>query len=160
LLNRGAHGVIVGTRAIEHPEWLAEIAALHPGRLIVAADVRGRSVVTRGWTRDLPNDIVPLVSELSSLPLAGLLVTAVHAEGRMKGPDLDLLVDVVAKTRLPVFASGGIATLADLRAVAVRGAAGVVIGMALYTGALDPRAVAAEFAGSGTFSNRERTTWP
>ncbi|MEO8621880.1 MAG: 1-(5-phosphoribosyl)-5-[(5-phosphoribosylamino)methylideneamino]imidazole-4-carboxamide isomerase [bacterium] len=145
LFEAGAAQVIVGTRAIEEPEWLAELAARHPGEIIVACDVRERRVTTRGWAHTLPLDILDVVEELNALPLAGLLVTAVHREGQMQGTDLPLMEDVAESSHFPVYASGGVTTMQDLRALEHRGLAGVVIGMALYTGALDPVVVAGEF---------------
>jgi phosphoribosylformimino-5-aminoimidazole carboxamide ribotide isomerase len=145
LLEAGATQVVVGTRAIEEADWLAELAARHPGEIIVACDVRERRVTTRGWAHTLPLDILDVVEELNSLPLGGLLVTAVHREGRMQGTDLPLMEDVAELSNFPVFASGGVTTMEDLRALEHRGLSGVVIGMALYTGALDPVVVAGEF---------------
>ena len=145
LLEAGAASVILGTRAIEEPEWLAEIAFRYPGQIIVACDVRERRVTTRGWAHTLPVDILDVVHELNPLPLAGLLVTAVHLEGQMQGTDLPLMEDVAESSHFPVYASGGVTTMQDLRALEHRGLAGVVIGMALYTGALDPVVVAGEF---------------
>jgi phosphoribosylformimino-5-aminoimidazole carboxamide ribotide isomerase len=145
LLDLGAARVVVGTRALEEPDWLEEVARRFPGALVVAADVRGRQVVTHGWTRTLPGDVLDTVAALNELPLAGLMVTAVHREGQMQGPDYFLLEDVVEAARLPVLASGGIAGVHDLRELAERGAAAAIIGMALYTGALNPRLVAEEF---------------
>ena len=146
LLDAGALRVIVGTRAIEDPEWLAELAARHPGEIIVACDVRGRRVTTRGWARTLALDILDVLAELNPLPLGGLLVTAVHCEGQLQGTDLPLMADVTDASHAPVFAAGGVTTMQDLRALEHRGVAGVVIGMALYTGALDPVVVAREFS--------------
>ena len=146
LVDDGADWVIVGTRALEEPAWLEETAAAFPGRLIVAADVRERNVVTRGWSRQLRRTILDVVDDINGLPLGGLLVTAVHREGLLQGTDLPLMEDVAEASAWPVYASGGIATMADLRALDERGIAGVVIGMALYTGTLDPRIVAEEFA--------------
>ncbi|MDB4879334.1 MAG: 1-(5-phosphoribosyl)-5-(5-phosphoribosylamino)methylideneamino imidazole-4-carboxamide isomerase [Gemmatimonadetes bacterium] len=145
LLEAGAMRVIVGTRAIEEPDWLAGLASRHPGEIIVAADVRERRVTTRGWAHTLPVDILDLVEELNAFPLGGLLVTAVHREGQLQGTDLPLMEDVAELSLVPVIASGGITTMQDLRALEHRGLAGVVIGMALYTGALDPVVVAGEF---------------
>lgn len=145
LLEAGASRVIVGTRALEEPEWLAELAARHPGEIIVACDVRERRVTTRGWAHTLPLDILDVVEELNPLPLGGLLVTAVHREGLLQGTDLPLMEDVAESSNFPVYASGGVTTMQDLRALEHRGLAGVVIGMALYTGALDPVVVAGEF---------------
>lgn len=147
LFAAGARHVVVGTRAIEDPDWLAEIVARHPRAIVVAADVRERAIVTRGWKSTLSRDVAEFVRDVASLPLAGLLLTAVHREGEMRGPDLALVEEIAASTATPVIASGGVGTVGDLRALAERGAAAVVIGMALYTGALDARAVATEFSG-------------
>lgn len=146
LLRDGADRVVLGTRAVKEPDWLAEMAELYPNQIIVAADVRDRRVVARGWTETTGKHVIDLVSELNDLPLAGIMVTAVHREGRMEGTDLPLMEDVAEESVHPVCASGGIGSIGDLRALADRGVAAVVIGMALYTGAIDPRVVAEEFA--------------
>jgi len=146
LLRDGVQQVVVGTRALEEPDWLAALADAFPDEIVVAADVRERRVVTRGWSRTLPRMVLDVVEELNRLPLAGLLVTAVHREGQMQGTDLPLMEDVAESALFPVYASGGIATMHDLRALADRGIAAAVVGMALYTGALDPRVVAEEFS--------------
>ena len=146
LFSNGARAVVVGTRALEDTDWLARLATTWPNEVIVAADVRDRRVVTQGWTRTLARDIVDVAEELNTMPLAGLLVTAVHREGRMQGADLFLMEDVVETASFPVYASGGIASIGDLRALAERGVAAAVIGMALYTGAIDPWHAAEEFA--------------
>ena len=146
LLSDGADYVVLGTRAIEEPDWLAEMAEQFPGELVVAADVRERQVVTHGWQKRHHRDVLDVIDELNESPLAAVLVTAVHKEGQMRGTDLFLMEDVADRSAVPVLASGGVSTLNDLRSLADRGIAGAVIGMALYTGALDPRAVASEFA--------------
>ncbi len=145
LLDDGADSVILGTRAMEDRSWLEQMAGQYPGRLLVAVDVRDRRVVVRGWVETLPLDVLDVVQALGILPLAGILVTAVHREGQMGGPDAKLMEDVVRVSALPVHAAGGIGTLDDLRLLADRGVAATVIGMALYTGALDAETVAAEF---------------
>jgi phosphoribosylformimino-5-aminoimidazole carboxamide ribotide isomerase len=146
LLSDGAERVVVGTRAIEDTDWLQEIVDANPGAIVLAADVRDRRVVTHGWTRDHARNILDLIEDLRGMELGGLLVTAVHREGQMGGTDLPLMEDVAEASAWPVFASGGIATMQDLRALEDRGLAGAVLGMALYTGALDARIVAEEFA--------------
>lgn len=144
-IDAGATYVVVGTRAIEDEAWLDEVSSEFPEQLIVAADVRERRIVTRGWTKTLPLDIEEAMERFSALPLAGVLVTAVHKEGLMQGADLALMEDVAESTHLPVIASGGIASDVDLRHLEDRGIAAAVLGMALYTGALDGRAIAQEF---------------
>ncbi len=145
LLDDGAAAVVIGTRAIEDEDWRNEMVARFPNRIIIAADVRDRQVVTRGWSATSTIDVIDFVESLSGLPLAGLLVTAVHKEGRMEGTDLPLMEDVADASAWPVFASGGVSTQDDIRALEHRGLAGTVLGMALYTGALDARRTAEEF---------------
>lgn len=145
LLDLGASAVVVGTRAVEDRDWLKAIATANPGKMIVAADVRERRVVTHGWSREQAREIVEFIGDIATLPLAGILVTAVHREGLMAGPDLPLMETVIRAASVPVIASGGIASIEDLQSLADRGVASAVIGMALYTGALDARQVAQEF---------------
>ncbi len=145
LLAAGAERVVVGTRAIEEPEWLVALAFRHPGRVVVAADVHGRQIVKRGWAVGAGMGVFIFALQSSRLPLAGLLVTAVHREGRMAGPDVDLMRLVVERTAVPVIASGGITSCEDLRRLRDVGVAEAVLGMALYTGVLDSRATAKEF---------------
>jgi len=146
LLEAGAARVIVGTRALLEPAWLVAAAKRFPRRLLVAVDVRGGRVATHGWTRTLARDALEAVRALAALPLAGALVTAVDREGRMAGPDLDLAERAAAAVPFPLHAAGGIAGPGDLRALRDRGVAAAVLGMALYTGALDARDTAKEFA--------------
>jgi phosphoribosylformimino-5-aminoimidazole carboxamide ribotide isomerase len=145
LLDDGAEYVVVGTRAVEDEDWRRDMANQFPGRLIIAADVRERYVVTKGWAETSRLNVVDFVEELSTLPLAGVLVTAVHLEGKMEGTDLPLMEDVAEASAWPVFASGGVTSLEDMRALEHRGLSGAVLGMALYTGAIDPRRLAEEF---------------
>jgi phosphoribosylformimino-5-aminoimidazole carboxamide ribotide isomerase len=146
LLAAGARHVIVGTRAVEDVEWLEDLATAFPASVIVAADVRERTVTTHGWNRSTGVKIFDFLADVAQFPIAGVLVTAVHREGRMAGPDLTLMRDLVTVADVPIIASGGIATYDDLRALEYHGVSAAVIGMALYTGALDPRTVAQEFA--------------
>jgi len=145
LLEAGADRVIVGTRAIDDVAWLMEVAQSNPGRVIVAVDIKDEKIVTRGWTATSERDFRLVVAELSKLPLNALLVTAVHREGLMQGPDLSLMREVLGHSSLPVQASGGIGSIENLRALKSLGVASVVLGMGLYTGALDPDLLLEEF---------------
>jgi phosphoribosylformimino-5-aminoimidazole carboxamide ribotide isomerase len=146
LLDAGAERVIVGTRGLADRGWLSRVAATFPERLVLAADVRGRRVVTRGWSETLEVNLRALLDGLDELALAGVLVTAVHNEGRLLGADLPLFRQVARAVRLPVYASGGLASRDDLTALARAGCHAAVLGMALYTGVLDSCATAREFA--------------
>lgn len=137
LLAAGAARVVVGTRAIEDPAWLADMAMQHAGQIVVAADVRDGSVVTHGWTASAGIPADALLARLANLPLAAVLATDVGREGRMQGADVVLFETLNEASRHPLIASGGIAGSADLAALAGVGVYAAVLGMALYTGALD-----------------------
>jgi phosphoribosylformimino-5-aminoimidazole carboxamide ribotide isomerase len=146
LLEAGADRVIIGTRAIDDVAWLMQVAQSNPGRVMVAIDIKEEKIVTRGWSSTSEGDFRLVVSGLSKLPLYAILVTAVHREGMMQGTDLSLMREVLGYSSLPVQASGGIGTIDDLRALKNLGIAAVVLGMALYTGALDSALLLEEFA--------------
>ena len=146
LLAAGASEVVLGTKAIEDRDWLEKAAALYPNRLIVAADTRGRNVATRGWTHTVAVDVATFVEELNRLPLAAIIVTAIDFEGRMRGSDVALMRELATLSRLPLQASGGVGTLRDLRDLAAAGVSATIVGMALYTGALEASALIEEFS--------------
>ena len=146
LLAAGASEVVLGTKAIEDRDWLEKAAASYPNRLIVAADTKGRNVATYGWSTTSSLDVTTFVKDLNQLPLAAILVTAIEGEGRMKGPDVALMRELAAVSRLPLQASGGVGTIDDLRDLAAAGVSATIVGMALYTGALETSAIIEEFS--------------
>jgi phosphoribosylformimino-5-aminoimidazole carboxamide ribotide isomerase len=145
LLAAGASEVVVGTRAIEDRAWLEDAVSRYPNRLVVAADARAGQLVTRGWSETGSVNVIDFIDELAALPLAGILVTAVEREGRMEGPDLTLMQQIALRSRLPLQASGGVRGIGDLRELAEQGVSAAIVGMALYTGALDPQTIIEEF---------------
>jgi phosphoribosylformimino-5-aminoimidazole carboxamide ribotide isomerase len=146
LFDAGATRVVVGTRALEDPDWLANLADLFPGLILLASQVRDREVVTRGWVRRLPTDLLDLAAELRGVPLGGMFISSADLEGEHRAVELSLLEDVCETASVPVFAAGAFASPADLRALEHRGLAGAVIAASLYTGELDARFIAQEFA--------------
>ncbi|GAC1460159.1 MAG: 1-(5-phosphoribosyl)-5-[(5-phosphoribosylamino) methylideneamino]imidazole-4-carboxamide isomerase [Gemmatimonadaceae bacterium] len=145
LLAMGASEVVVGTRAIEDRPWLEDAVLRHPNRIIVAADTRARQLLTHGWSETSPRNVLDFVDELNSLPLAAILVTAVEREGRMEGPALPLMREIALRSKRPVQASGGVRSVADIRELAALGLSAAIVGMALYTGKLDPQTIIEEF---------------
>lgn len=137
-LDAGAARVVVGTRAVEDPDWVEALARRHPDRIVVAADMRDGQVLSRGWTEDAGLAVADLLARLEPLPLAGVLVTDVGREGQMAGADIDAFRALAGATRHPLQASGGIRDSADVAALADAGVHAAVLGMALYTGAIDP----------------------
>jgi phosphoribosylformimino-5-aminoimidazole carboxamide ribotide isomerase len=145
ILTSGAERVVLGSRALADQAWLTMVATAYPQRVLVALDVRGRRVVTHGWTAELDRTPENIVADLNALPLAGIVLTAVHREGQMEGTDIALVERVVSAATLPVHAAGGIGRVEDLRALAQCGVAGAILGMALYTGAINPEEIGEEF---------------
>jgi phosphoribosylformimino-5-aminoimidazole carboxamide ribotide isomerase len=145
LIAAGAHRIIIGTRAIEDTAWLLDAALAWPDQLVVAADVRDGHIVTRGWTHDTDIDATAFVTGLDALSLAAILVTDVGREGREQGVDVEMFTGLAKCTRLPLHAAGGISSIEDLRALRDGGIAAAILGMALYTGRLDPITAALEF---------------
>lgn len=144
-IGMGADRIIVGTRAISDPAWLEALAARYPGRILAAADIRDGIVLERGWSRATGLPLGALLERLGDLPLAGILCTDVGREGRARGIDRGTAEDVLSKTTHRVWISGGVTTIEELRFLSEAGAAGAVLGMALYTRVLDPGEVAEEF---------------
>lgn len=147
LLDAGADRIIVGTRAVDDPDWLAKLAARHPDRVMVAADVRDGIVLRKGWTEAAGLEVLDFLDGLADLPLGGILCTDVGREGQVKGIDRPGVRRVIESSPHPVWISGGVSTIQELRFLESEGAAGAVLGMALYTEAMDVEQVAAEFGG-------------
>lgn len=142
LLDAGADRVIVGTRAIDDPPWLSELAHRHPGRVVVAADTRDGWVLRKGWTERSTLTSAAFLHRLTLLPLAGVLTTDVGREGRLRGMDRDAMARTLRQSAHPVWVSGGVSTEDDLEWLEESGAEGAVLGMALYTGSVDAAGVA------------------
>lgn len=143
-LATGASRVNIGTAALEDPDWVRTAIGDVGDQIAVGLDVRGTTLSARGWTRD-GGDLFETLARLNADGCRRYVVTDVHRDGTLTGPNLDLLRQVCAATDRPVVASGGVATLDDLRAIAgVAGVEGVVVGKALYAGAFTlPEALAA-----------------
>ncbi len=147
LIGAGVDRIILGTRAIDDPAWRREIAGRFPDTVILAADARAGRVLRRGWTEETSLDVEAFLEDIGTLPLAGVLWTDVGREGRAEGIDRGGVDQVLAASPHPVWISGGVTTIDELRFLRDRGAAGAVLGMALYTGILDADEVAEEFGG-------------
>lgn len=145
-LAAGVARVVVGSLAIEDAETFAAIAAAHPRRIVLGLDARDGLVAVRGWRETSTRRAVDVARRHADLPLAAVVFTDIATDGTLSGPNLPALREMVAATRLPVVASGGIASLADIADVVATGAAGCIVGKAIYTGAV-PLTAAVDTAG-------------
>jgi phosphoribosyl isomerase A len=135
-LKTGAQRVVVGTAALERPDWVRQVIAKHGDRIAVGLGARGDRLAARGWTTD-GGDLMDTLARLDSDGCARYVLTDVAKDGMLRGPNLDLLKRVCAATTRPVIASGGVSSLADLTAIAglrADGVEGAIIGTALYEG--------------------------
>ena len=147
-LSAGVERVVLGSAAVERPDLLETLAAEFPGRIVLGLDARDGRVAVRGWLETSGLAAVDVARRHAGLPLAGIVYTDIARDGMLAGPNLEALAAMIAATPLPVVASGGVATAADIRRVATAGAAGCIVGKALYAGAVTiPEALAA--AGDG-----------
>ncbi|MEA2627662.1 MAG: phosphoribosylformimino-5-aminoimidazole carboxamide ribotide isomerase [Chloroflexota bacterium] len=134
LLEGGAHAVVMGTAAVREPRLLERCARKHSRRILAALDVRNGMPSVSGWTETEPLQVGILLARWDILPLAGVVFTSIERDGTLEGPDLKTLARVSAMTSLSIQYSGGIATIDEIRAVGQAGAAGVIVGKALYEG--------------------------
>jgi 1-(5-phosphoribosyl)-5-[(5-phosphoribosylamino)methylideneamino] imidazole-4-carboxamide isomerase/N-(5'phosphoribosyl)anthranilate isomerase len=147
-LATGCARVNLGTAALESPDWVRSAIARHGDRIAVGLDVRGTTLAARGWTAQ-GGDLYETIERLDADGCARYVVTDVHRDGTLTGPNLDLLRSVCAVTDRPVVASGGVSSLADLRSLAglrEAGVEGAIIGKALYAGAFTLREALATVA--------------
>lgn len=136
-LDAGATRVNLGTAALENPDWTERVIKEYGDQIAVGLDVRGHTLSARGWTRDGGN-LFEVLDRLNEAGCARYVVTDVAKDGTMEGPNTALLQEVCARTDAPVVASGGVATLDDLRALRAltdEGVEGAIVGKALYAGA-------------------------
>jgi phosphoribosyl isomerase A len=136
-LSTGCRRVVIGTAALENPDWVRGIIVEHGDRIAVGLDVRGTTLAARGWTAE-GGELFEVLDRLNAEGCQRYVVTDVAKDGMMAGPNLDLLRRVCARTDSPVIASGGVSSLADLQAImelTPLGVDGAIIGKALYAGA-------------------------
>lgn len=136
-LELGATRVNLGTAALENPEWTRAVIARHGERIAVGLDVRGETLAARGWTKDGGN-LWEVLERLEDANCPRYVVTDVTKDGTLRGPNIDLLTQVCARTDRPVVASGGVSNLDDiaaLRDLVPLGVEGAIVGKALYAGA-------------------------
>jgi phosphoribosylformimino-5-aminoimidazole carboxamide ribotide isomerase len=143
-LAAGVSRVIIGSLAVEEPDAFIALADEFPGRIVLGLDARDGRVAVRGWLETSGTLAVEIAQRHVHLPLAAIVYTDIATDGMLSGPNLPALREMIAATPLPIIASGGVAGADDIRHVAEIGAAGCIVGKALYAGAVTlPAALAA-----------------
>jgi phosphoribosylformimino-5-aminoimidazole carboxamide ribotide isomerase len=134
--------VVIGTAALRDPGFVRAAAVRFPGGVAVGIDARDGRVAVEGWLETSDARVVDLARSFADAGVAALVHTDIARDGMLGGPNLEASVELAESVSIPVYASGGVGSLADVRsaaALAHRGLAGVIVGRALYAGALDLR---------------------
>jgi phosphoribosylformimino-5-aminoimidazole carboxamide ribotide isomerase len=140
-LGKGVTRVIIGTAAVRDPALVAEAARLYPGRVAVALDARDGMVAVKGWAETSELTALDIARRFEDAGVAALIYTDIARDGLLKGLNLDATIALAERVSIPVIASGGLASIADVQALLeprARKLAGAIAGRALYDGRLDP----------------------
>ncbi|WP_282094583.1 1-(5-phosphoribosyl)-5-[(5-phosphoribosylamino)methylideneamino]imidazole-4-carboxamide isomerase [Epibacterium ulvae] len=138
-LDKGLARVILGTVAVENPDLVKDAARNFPGKVAVGIDARNGKVATKGWAEETDVLVTDLAKSFEDAGVAAIIYTDILRDGAMKGPNVQATADLARAVSIPVIASGGVSSLADLEALKSCGAPlnGAISGRALYDGAID-----------------------
>lgn len=145
LFEIGCERVIVGTRAIQEREFIEDLANEFTDGIVVALDSAANKVLIKGWQEDSGKDICAVANDIEALPIWGFLYTNVDVEGRLQGINPVPIEGLIKATSKPIIVSGGITTRSDLEQLRYMSVDSVVVGMAIYTGAINFKRVVREF---------------
>lgn len=135
VLGWGVRWAVLGTKALQDPEWVIAAANRHPDRVVLGLDARNGFVATEGWLETSTTKATDLAKLVETAPLATVVYTDIARDGMMSGPNFPALAEMRAATRLPVVASGGVSTLDHVRRLTADGVPGCIVGRALYENA-------------------------
>lgn len=136
----GVSRVVIGTAALNDPQFVRDMAKAWPGGIVVAVDARGGMVATHGWAEVSDVPIADMARRFEDAGVAAILFTDVGRDGLLTGCNIEATVDLARATSIPVIASGGVKGLDDIRMLKIHeadGIEGVITGRALYDGRLD-----------------------
>ena len=138
-LENGVAGVILGTAALQNEELVRAAGKKHPGKIILGIDALDGMVAIQGWTQKTKQSAVELATRYEDCGIRAIVYTDIKRDGMETGVNIEATKALAMAVNIPVIASGGVATIADVeKLLAVKGCnfSGVIIGRALYTGAI------------------------
>ena len=137
-LDKGLTRVILGTVAVENPDLVREAARAFPNQVAVGRDARNGRVATKGWAEKTDVMVTDLAKSFEDAGVAAIIYTDIMRDGAMGGPNIEATADLARAISIPIIASGGVSSLADLKALkATNVISGAISGRALYDGAID-----------------------
>ncbi len=147
-LDKGLARVILGTVAVEDPDLVRAAAKAFPGQVAVGLDARNGRVATRGWAEETDVMVTDLAKSFEDAGIAAIIYTDIMRDGAMKGPNITATADLARAVEIPVIASGGVSSMADLTALKATGViSGAISGRALYDRAIDLAEALAQLKG-------------
>jgi phosphoribosylformimino-5-aminoimidazole carboxamide ribotide isomerase len=132
----GIARLVIGTQAVREPEWFRRIVQMFPGKMVLGIDARDGKVATNGWLETSTVEAIGFAKQFEEEPLAAIIYTDIARDGMLKGPNVEAMRAMRQAVRLPVVASGGVSSAADVAALAAIPMAGCIIGRALYEGSI------------------------
>ena len=139
-LESGAYSVILGSKVVSDSHFLQETCSTFPGKVMVSIDAKGGRVAVEGWTQTTEHSAVQLAQQMAGLGVQALIYTDIERDGMLTGPNITAIAALARTVKIPIIASGGVSQLSDIKALLsleAAGVIGVIIGKALYTGALN-----------------------
>ena len=137
MLDIGVERVILGTNAASKFEWFSDMANKFPGKLVLGIDARGSKVAIKGWTQEGPSQLWDFAEKAANIPIAAIIYTDISKDGMMSGPNFERTKSLIDASNHDVVASGGVTEISDVIRFKEFGAAGVIIGRALYEEKMD-----------------------
>ena len=138
LLSAGINRIILGTAAIEDPDFLTEACSLNPGKILLGIDAKDGMVAIKGWEEVTSVSAQELAKRLERIGIAGIIYTDISRDGMLTGPNIAAVREMVACVNIPIIASGGVSSLEDIRnLMRIENLWGVITGKALYAKSLD-----------------------
>ncbi|MEX0613617.1 MAG: HisA/HisF-related TIM barrel protein, partial [Pirellulales bacterium] len=136
LLDFGLDRLVIGTSALNDPEWFRQACRQFPGKLVLGIDARDGMAATDGWLVTSKVTAIELARQFAAEPLAAIIYTDIATDGMMAGPNFPAMAEMQSHVDVPIIASGGVTTADDVARLAAVGLAGCIIGRALYEGTL------------------------
>ncbi len=138
LFSAGIDRVVIGTAAIEDPEFLTSSCRKYPGRILIGIDAKDGMVAIKGWEEVTSINARELAKRLELIGIAGIIYTDISRDGMLSGPNLEAVREMVESVKIPVIASGGVSGIEDIKnLVKIKNLWGVITGKAIYAGTLN-----------------------
>jgi phosphoribosylformimino-5-aminoimidazole carboxamide ribotide isomerase len=153
----GIDRAILGTRALQDPDWVRQMIVKYPNRIVLGLDARDGKVATHGWIHTSNASAIEVAQKFESTPLAAIVYTDIARDGMLTGPNIEALKEIAERISIPVIASGGIRSIEDIQSLLEHRIPAVIVGRALYEGRLDLKAA---FALVHPYSRNEKGTPP